>query len=153
MIAVVWDAALGHYDLAYDGGLVDDDTLRTPVLVSLFSDGLAPRHSGLVGADRKGWWAWSASEPEGDWGSRIWLLLREPLTALSAALLREYAEQALAWMIVRKMASAVAATTKQVSRESLELAIVITRGDGSEWAVAFKLTADGIEESSGIQGP
>lgn len=151
MISIVWKEALGHYDVEWNGGLVADDTLRTPVLISLMSDALAPAHTGLKGAERRGWWAWSPTEPEGEWGSRIWLLMRSPLTDQSATLLREYVELALAWLVKRKIAKSVVATTKQSSRDSLELALVITRSDGSDWSAIWKLTTEGLELSGGVQ--
>jgi phage gp46-like protein len=102
-IALVWDNEAGAADVAIVANdLQADDGLETAVFLSLFTDRRAEEGDTLPesGADRRGWWADGVPVvPDDKWGSRLWLLSRaknEPGTAQRA---REYAEEALAWLM------------------------------------------------------
>ncbi len=93
-----------------DGDLAHEDSLRTAVLLSLFSDARATPDelAAFGGTDARGWWGDAISEVEGDaWGSKLWLLAREKVLPETLNRAREYARAALAWMIEDGVASEV----------------------------------------------
>ena len=120
-------------DLALeDLALVRDDGLKTAVILSLFidrraeTDDVLPDNTG----DRRGWWADAYSEIEDDKiGSRLWLLSREK--QMSSVLMRakEYAEEALAWMVEDNIVESVTVETWWVRTGTLGLLAQIVRPD------------------------
>ncbi len=89
-------------DLAGAKDLAIDDGLLSAVVVSLFSDRLANGGDELPAgeADRRGWWA-DATLPGGKdrIGSRLWLLRREKQLPEVVARARDYALEALQWLV------------------------------------------------------
>lgn len=129
-------------DLSLAGGLLaTDDGLETAAIVSLFSDRRANADDPLPAgaADRRGWWG-DALPPGGDdadrLGSRLWLLAREKQTAEVVARAREYAEEALAWMVEDGVASLVEVEAEIVRTGVLGLRVTLHRPAGD--AVSFR---------------
>lgn len=133
-LALIWD--LGSYaaDLALDGAsLATEEGLRTAIIVSLFSDRRARDDDPLPqeGADRRGWWGDVAAAIEGDKiGSRLWLLRREKLLPRTLERAREYAAEALQWLIDDGVASAVEVTTEAQAGDVLAIGVVVVRPEG-----------------------
>lgn len=132
-IALIWD---GHgCDLALDGNdLQLDDGLQTSILISLFSDRRARPDDTLPGGDgdRRGWWADAYPAIEGDQiGSRLWLLSREKELAEPLRRAKEYAEEALAWLVVDGIAARVEVTASVPRRGVLGLSIAVHKLDGN----------------------
>jgi phage gp46-like protein len=101
-------------DLVLDRALLgDDDGLLTAVLLSLFSDRQARPDDVLPNADhadddRRGWWGDDLNDDVSDRiGSRLWL--NQSAKALPQVLVRdrEYALEALQWMIDDGIASRI----------------------------------------------
>ena len=138
-IAIAWadwggDVVLDGIDLASDSGL------QTAVVLSLFLDRRARRGDQLPdgSGDRRGWWADAWPEAEADLvGSRLWLLAREKQTAEVAERAREYAEEALAWLIEDGVASAVRVETMWVRRGLLGVRVEIERPTGDVFEHRF----------------
>lgn len=84
-----------------DGDLVPELTLRTAIMLSLFSDRRATSEE-LVrfgGSDPRGYWGdLLATVPGDEWGSKLWLLEREKQTDETLNRAREYARDALLWL-------------------------------------------------------
>ena len=120
-------------DLVVSGPSLDnDDGLETAVVISLFTDRRAnegdPLPDGVV--QRRGWWGDShATVPADQIGSRLWLLCREKQLPSVLARAREYAREALEWMIEDGVARAVNVTAEIVSNGVLGLGIEIVRSD------------------------
>lgn len=118
-------------DYAQDGlGLIEDDGLETAVLISLFTDRLAndddeiPDGSG----DRRGWWADALNDDSTDKiGSRLWLLSREKQLPTVLVRAREYALEALQWMVADGVAQSVDVDASNPRDGILALVISITR--------------------------
>ena len=132
-IALTWD---GHgCDLALDGNdLLLDVGLQTSILISLFSDRRARADDVLPGegGDRRGWWADAYPQIEGDQiGSRLWLLSREKEIAETLRRAKEYADEALAWLVIDGIAARVEVTTSVPRRGVLGLAIAVHKLDGN----------------------
>lgn len=126
--AIIWqddggDIALDGYDLAAERGL------QTAVILSLFTDRRAREDDVLpAGTDRRGWWADAWPPAEGDRiGSRLWLLSREKQVSSVLERAREYAAEALQWLIDDGIARAVRVDAEIVRQGVLGLRIEIER--------------------------
>jgi phage gp46-like protein len=133
MIALIWDNTAQRADLSRPTGkniLVDVDlALETSVFISLFTDRRASEDDELAdGEDPRGWWGDTYAENDGDQiGSKLWLLAKSGKNGLQRAV--EYAEQALAWMLVDGVASSVKATATRVNNEIIAIQIAIEHPD------------------------
>lgn len=136
----------GRLVVAYDGGLVEDDSFLVDVIISLFTDARAPDYVDLANEDRRGWWG------DSEWGSRIWLLMRRPLTQELLTQLRKAVELCLAWMVKERILASVAVAVTRESRDAVRLAIELVRGDGEKWAVTWTATAERLT-SFAVSGP
>ncbi|NDY41243.1 hypothetical protein G3N55_00060 [Dissulfurirhabdus thermomarina] len=96
-----WDGISSDL-VAEAGSLRTTDDLDAAVLVSLFSDRRADDDDVTrdMLEERRGWWGDTYALVPGDRiGSRIWLLAREKLSRDTLARAREYAAEALAWLV------------------------------------------------------
>jgi len=129
-------------DLALENALLaSDDGLETAVILSLFSDARAKDDDVLpLGqTDRRGWWADAWPSVEDDrFGSRLWLLraAKQLQQALNDA--REYAEEALAWLVEDGAAKAVEVETFIPRDEVMGMIVRITRPDGTLTPIRFE---------------
>ncbi|MDP1681094.1 MAG: phage GP46 family protein [Burkholderiales bacterium] len=122
-------------DLALEGfALATDDGLETAVILSLFTDARAADDDALPAGstERRGAWIDSYPVVDGDkFGSRLWLLQREKQTQDTLNRAKEYAEEALGWMISDGVASRVDVAAFIVRMGVLGLSIAIHRPDVS----------------------
>jgi len=115
-----------------------EDRLTRAVVSSLFSwRRAAPGDVLPDGASRMGWWADTYSAGSDQWGSRLWQLAREPLIPSVIRRARDYAAEALAWLVDDDVASRVDVDAARSGLDRLILNIVIIRKDGSELALSF----------------
>lgn len=164
---LAWDNDTQTADLVLeDGQLATDDTLQTSVIVSLFTDQRADDDDVLPdyvspqmpgSGDRRGWWgdhylpdALAAIAaglgltplPVDRWGSRLWLLFRVKDTSEALQRAKEYAQEALQWMLDNDVASAVNVIASSVagdpgSARTLLLQIEIVKPDKTTENYAF----------------
>jgi phage baseplate assembly protein V len=124
-------------DIKYeDNDLVRENGLETSVIMSLFTDRRAEDDDPLDDIeDKKGWWADSTSDIDGDQiGSRIWLLNRSKTTTDTEIKLKEYALEALDWMIEDGVVQDVKATVERLGtpgNDILGLKVEILKIDGN----------------------
>jgi phage gp46-like protein len=139
-IALSWNEELGGADFALNANdLATDDGLETAVILSLFTDRRAEDSDVLPDGqtDRRGWWGDEFSGADGDRiGSRLWLLSREKSVDTVAGRAKEYAREALDWLVDDQIASAVNVQSELVDKRELALSISIQRPGGS--AVEFR---------------
>ena len=112
--------------------LATDDSLETAVVVSLFTDRRANGDDVLPdpAGGLRGWWGDSFAAKYGDKiGSRLWLLSREKQLPAVVSRAREYAEEALRWLVEDGIAKRVTVTAEIVRQGVLGLRIVIDRPD------------------------
>ncbi|AEI76557.1 bacteriophage protein GP46, Mu-like protein [Cupriavidus necator N-1] len=138
-IELFWSTDLGRCEWRQrpDGQLAVDHDLKTAVLISLFTwrraeaDDILPDPRG----PRRGWWGdLLAARPI---GSRLWLLSREKQTAEVVRRAREYAEEALAWLLDDGVCASVEVITEIVQTGMLGLRCRFTRPDGTAVAYQF----------------
>lgn len=121
-------------DIALAGGdLVLDTGLGSAVLRSLFTDRRATEDElvRLGASDPRGWWGETPGDP---FGSGLWLLARQKQTAETLTRAREYAREALRWLITEGIASAVEVEAEYAAPERLALAVRVVRGTATRWA-------------------
>lgn len=121
---------LPRMDLALDGFLLaEDDGLVTAVIISLFTDRQAnPDDTLPSGTYRRGWWGDDFATVPGDKiGSRLWL--NESAKQLGAVLVkdREYAREALQWLLDDGVVSAVDVVASNPRNGVRALSISISR--------------------------
>lgn len=116
-IKIYWDNKTGGGEFVIENGdIALDNCLHSAVLVSLFTDRVAPLEPSLtekkseigkVDGDRRGWWGDAyAEEPI---GSRLWQLVRGIKADRSSILLsaQDMAIEALTWMVKDGIAASV----------------------------------------------
>ena len=148
-IALRWNPNTQTADLVLDGpGLLADDGLETRVIISLFSDARARPDDPLPGTDgRRGWWG-DAVPPTvlGETmtghrtGSRLWLLWREKQVPEVLLRAREYAREALAWMIADRIATRIDVAAEFPRAEWLAIGVTIWRPDGAAVDYRYELS-------------
>ncbi len=122
--------AIGDADLVREGGnlLYDDDGLDAAVMISLFTDRRADPDDKVEGS-RRGWWGDSIF---GDQiGSRLWMLRRENELQTTLDKARQYALEALQWLVDDGVAKSVAVIASRVASGVLGLSVSIQRPDAA----------------------
>jgi phage gp46-like protein len=149
-ISIIYRDGLFDLDLG-DGGAAIDESLRTAVVVSLFTDRLAEADDVLPGGsgDRRGWWGDIYPQVDADRiGSRLWLLAREKQIPTVLGRAETYAREALQWCLDDGLAAAITISASFVGPGVLGLDISLRLADGSDQGYRITLGADGaaIEE-------
>ena len=111
------------FDLVKSGGRLQvDDGLETSVELSLFTDAPATddelRAAGLTREQNRGaWWGNDYPEVPGDvWGSKLWLLARAKRSDETLARARDYATEAVRWLIADGLATRIPFTSAWYGR-------------------------------------
>lgn len=146
MIGLELNHETGAIDIAFDGGLLEEDSFVSDVLISLFTDMRAPDYSDLAPEDRRGWWA------DANWGSRIWQFMRRPFTPETVTLLRKAVVESLAWMVDAEILKSVTVAATRESRDTVKLAVELARGDGKRWEVTWSMTSERLVALA-VRGP
>lgn len=117
----------GIFDMLITDGVSEEETLKTAIIISLFSDA---RSSGERGSAIDSLYTES-------WGSREWTLEREKLTPQTAQKLEEFTREALKWLITEKIAKSIQVTTEIVKPKTIIREIKIFKPDGSVLGYRF----------------
>lgn len=89
-----------------------------------------------VEGERMGWWADGLADGGDRIGSRLWLLARTAATESAATAARQYALEALQWMLADGLAARVDCTAELVG-QAIGLTVEIWRDDGSGVTLRF----------------
>ncbi len=116
----------------------DTEPLVRSIIISLFSWKRAGEDDVLPGKSRMGWWADSYNDDEPPIGSKLWLLSREVLTDSTLKLAREYAEDALQWLVDDHVAESVSVSAERGGVEQLNLNVAIKRPDQATLNLQFQ---------------
>lgn len=112
-------------------GLDAAEPLVRAVVISLFTWRRANPDDELPGDLRMGWWADTfPGVPNDRIGSRLWLLSRATLVPETITRAKEYAEEALAWMVEDGVAARVEIEAERHGLSTLALACRIYKSDG-----------------------
>lgn len=103
------------------------DDLPRAVINSLFSWRRAESDDILPGTSRYGWWADTYDDDGEKFGSRLWLLSRSKTTEEVTLLAREYAQEALQWLIDDGVATEVNVTAERGEWGRLDLSVEVVR--------------------------
>lgn len=147
-LRLVW-AGLASDCAMLDGDLAAESGLETAVILSLFCDARAREDDVIPDGTgyRRGWWADSvaplasggltvredAAAAHDRIGSRLWLLSREKQLPEVLRRAKDYAEEALAWLIDDGVARRVSVTPSVPRQGWLWLDISIDLADGGEY--------------------
>lgn len=146
--ALLFDADTLAADLGIDkGDLVAESGLKTAVLISLFTDRRADADDKLPAeaSDRRGWWGDLVPPAEGDRiGSKLWLLSREKTTDAILNRAREYAREALEWLVEDGVAKSVEVAAEYIRTGFLAIGITITRPDLREIDFRFQFAWESL---------
>lgn len=118
-------------------GMTPDDPLVRAVIISLFTWRRANPDDVTEGR-KMGWWGDTTSDVTGDRiGSRLWLLAREKILPATLNRAREYAREALDWMIEDGLASRVEIVVERYGVDGIALIATIYRTDGRPLVLRF----------------
>lgn len=114
------------------------EPLPRAVLISLFTWRRANADDDLPGNNRYGWWGDTYPQNNNDLiGSRLWLLGRSKLLPQTVLRAKEYAEEALSWLVDDGVAAQVQVTAERQGLSGLALGITIIRGDKTALNIRF----------------
>ena len=169
-ISLAWNQQLMAFDVVMQTSeqgtdLQGDDGLLTAIMVSLFTDRRAKADDPLpderVGqpSDLRGWWGDYLTQ-EGESiliGSRLWLLHREKEMPVVVARAREYAQEALQWLLNGGYVKQLSVQAHHVSRGYLGISVQALQPNGNiltapEWLFTYdyinaqpvSITANGL---------
>ncbi len=114
-------------------GLLRDDSLRTVVQISLFTDARARSdETPPSGTDRRGWVGDALAENgQGPIGSNWWLFERAKQTEDTRKGMEDGARRALAWLIADGIVQQIEVRSEWVSRGFLRTHVALLRVDGT----------------------
>lgn len=119
-------------------GLESAEPLVRAVVISLFTWRRAQPDDVLPGDMKMGWWGDTFPVvPNDRIGSRLWLLAREKLTAETVLRAREYAEEALRWLVEDGVASKIEVESERQGLTTLALQCRIYKTGGQSIDVRF----------------
>lgn len=129
-----------------NGALAADHDIKTAVLISLFTDRRAEDDDPLPnpGGSKRGWWGDAFADRH--IGSRLWLLGREKQLREVVNRAREYAEEALAWLVEDEVASRVQVAASIAAPGWLALEIVVERETSAPAKFKFDYAWAGARE-------
>lgn len=145
-IALNYNSSTRTFDIDASGtDLAQDNSLRTAIIISLFTDRRANADDVIPdGTDNyRGWWADAYSDVKGDLiGSRLWLLDREKQTTDVLARAKEYVREALQWLLDDGIATHMSIETEWVQRGVLGILVTLTLANGSDYADSFNYSLE-----------
>lgn len=136
---------MSNYQISFNGNqkadvtdFAQDEALVRSILISLFTWRRAGPDD-LAEGQKMGWWG-DVVEPAAvndQIGSKLWLLRREKITQSTINRAREYAIQALQWLIDDGVATRVNVETERFNVDGLAIGCTIYRVDGGNVALRF----------------
>jgi phage gp46-like protein len=142
-ISFEWSASMGRDVSPVSASM---DPLSRAVVNSLFTWARARPDDRLPeGCQRMGWWGDTTAS--GDrFGSRLWLLRRETLTDQTLERAREYAAEALSWLVEDGIATRTEVEAHRTGMSGLGLRVTIFRHGGQRHNLNFRNLWDAINE-------
>lgn len=123
--------------VSFDTGMAPKDKLIRAAIVSLFTWRRANADD-VTDGQKMGWWGDTTAEIANDRiGSRLWLLAREKLLPATINRAREYAHEALVWMVEDGLASRIDVQAERFGQSGIALTATIYRRDGRITSLRF----------------
>lgn len=114
-------------------GAAMSNQLARAVIISLFTWRRANPDDSLPNNQRMGWWGDSFPPVENDRiGSRLWLLSRAKVVPETRARAKEYADEALRWLVEDGVAARAEVSAERYGRDGIALNTILYRKDGSK---------------------
>lgn len=119
----------GSIDIYFDDmDFVTDDSLKTAVIISLFSDRrISKDEMTHYFSDRKGYWGDSTEVDKFKTGSKLWILRRGKKTLKLLEEVRAYCLEALDWMIEDGLANTIEIIPSLDGHDNLSTKILIDK--------------------------
>ena len=134
-----FDLQMQKNDLAFD------DTLKTAVIVSLFTDRRVTVDELPTGEkDRRGWWADALNDDQDLIGSKLWILKREKITQDVLDRAKKYCEEALQWLIDDRIAQSVTVFVERTGLTQISIAMEIQRPQDDRIKYRYGFIWDGV---------
>lgn len=140
-----WSTSLARGDWVQLGPVLQSGSdIVTAVLISLFTDRVANADDVIPDGsnDPRGWWADAGKYPI---GSRLWLLDRSKQTDEVLKRAKDYANEALKWLVDDGVAAKVTVFVEWSRPGMLGMQVVVYRQDGTmvpmNFAAAWNLAA------------
>ena len=125
-----------------------DDSLKTAVIISLFTDRRVTVDELPDGEnDRRGWWADALNGDRDQIGSKLWTLKREKITQDLLDRAKKYCEEALQWLIDDQIAQSVTVFVERAGLYQISIAMEIKRphDDRIKYRYGFIWGSNGIQ--------
>lgn len=118
--------------------LSQEESLTRAVIISLFTWRRANADD-ITEGQKMGYWGDAAEPPQPNdrIGSRLWLLSREKILPSTFSRAREYAQEALQWLIDDGIASRVDVSAERYNTDGMALVCTIYRIDGTQAVLRF----------------
>ena len=138
-------------DLVLEGAdLKPDDSLRTAILISLFTHARADENTELPAGEleRRGWWGDTYAElPNDQIGSTLWTVSRGKLTAQLRGELERLASRSLRWLVQDGIAADVKVSSEIHKPDALYLRVLVVKPDGRRIEFLFPFAWEGVESA------
>lgn len=122
----------------FDAGMHPDELLVRAVVISLFTWRRANPGDVPDGQNKFGWWGDTYAADLGDKiGSRLWLLAREKIADATIQRAREYAAEALQWLIDDGVATRIDVTAARAGLSQITVSSKIYRSNGAPLDLRF----------------
>jgi len=118
----------------------DEDNLVVIANIALWSDARADDDVEPPDGtqNRRGFWADTYEDDGLSTGSLLWTLDRNVLTQTERNLAKDFAEQALEFMVTIGLAAEVVVTVEDNERQRLDLFVSINQDDGTTTAITYQ---------------
>lgn len=142
-IELFWDPQSSRPDIGFaNGDLAASHDIKTAVIVSLFTDRRAEDDDRLPdpAGSRRGWWGdgLDAVGVGRRLGSRLWLLSREKQLKEVINRAKEYAQEALVWLVEDGVARSVTVDAQIVQTGLLGLTVEVDREEAAPQRYRFE---------------
>jgi phage gp46-like protein len=121
-----------------DGDISLDVTLKTAVIISLFSDARTPE-SIEFSEDRRGYWGDSIDEEKIEMGSLLWMQDRSRLNQQTIDDRKNFCTNAMQWLITDGIADNIVVNAERsiINRDAIITNIVIYKSNKNIGSISF----------------
>lgn len=136
-IKLIYDGQFFTGDIALNSNdLAIDNSLENAVFISLFTD----KRAMVDNEFKKGWWADSYANNEGDEiGSKLWLLGREKVMPLVLIRAKEYSNEALMWLKEDGLVKDYRVEVEMMRHDALKIKVTLILNDGDNESFTHNL--------------